>query len=460
MTSVSHDQSTLLGRAWIIALLVALAGCNQQREALPEETAESRDAAAVSVTAAPVTFRAVQRYVGLVGTLYGYEEITLKAKVAGRVRKISRDMADRVKSGELLLDIDPTDYQLNVRQAQKSLLVELAKLGLTELPGPKADITHIPTVLQAQLKCDNARVRLERAEKLLARKAGTEEDLSDKTSEFRVAKAEYDNQVMVARAGIAAIQVKQEALAIAQQQLEDTRIKVPVPSQPVPDQHDGGMYAIVSRSVSEGSYVMPGDQLFKLVIEHPLKFRGRVPERRTGEVRLGQRAQIYASAYPEPFIGEVTRINPSVDPATRTFDVEILVPNKQGQLKPGAFAKTAILTELDQHAATVPLEAIVHVAGVTKIFLVVNGHAKEMPVRLGMQETEWVELSSPKLPEPAQVVTSGQTVIADGTALAVRAVASEPSAPVATETETKSQEPSPAPAESESAGVARREAGP
>src|SRR5437870_668205 len=122
----------IICRAVLLGLAaLAVAGCNNSREKLPPEAAGSHaDAGAVTVTVSPVSFQPVQRIVGVVGTLHGYEEISLGAKVAGRVRKIAHDMADRVKPGELLLEIDPTDYQLNVRQAQRSLQVELAKLGL------------------------------------------------------------------------------------------------------------------------------------------------------------------------------------------------------------------------------------------------------------------------------------------------------------------------------------------
>ena len=135
---------------------------------------------------------------------------------------------------------------------------------------------------------------MERAKTLLDKKAGAEEDYSEKLSEFRVAQAEYDNQVLVAKAGIAAIQVKQEALAIARQQLQDTVIRAPEPSQAIPGLERELSYAITSRAVAEGSYVMAGTEVFKLVIESPLKFRGRVPERKAGEVLLGQKAQVYA----------------------------------------------------------------------------------------------------------------------------------------------------------------------
>jgi RND family efflux transporter MFP subunit len=237
-----------------------------------------------------------------------------------------------------------------------------------------------------------------------------------------VTQAEYDNQLLIAQTAIASIHVKQEALSIALQQLHDTLIKVPEPSQPIPGFESGATYAVSGRLVSEGTYVSVGEALVKLVIERPLKFRGLVPERKSSEVRVGQKAGVVTAAYPEPFMGQVTRINPAIDPKTRTFEIEILLPNKQGELKPGGFAKAGILTAVDEHAATVPLESLVQFAGVAKIFLVEDGKAREVQVTLGVQSTDWVEIASPKIPEGSQVVTSGQTVIANGTAVAVREV--------------------------------------
>ncbi len=413
----------------LLAAALLLPGCSHgEREQLPPDTSTARDASAVQVTVEPVTFRPVQRFVGLVGTLYGYEEMAIGSKVGGRVKRIAHDVSDRIKPGEVLLEINPTDYQLAVRQSQKELQVELAKLGLTQMPGPKTDVTKIPTVVQAQLRRDNAATRLERTKTLVAKRAAPEEELTEKMSDFRVANAEYDNQVLLAKAGIAAILAKHEAVSIAEQKLKDTVVTVPAPSQPIPGGDANVEYAITGRTAAEGEYVMEGTELFKLVIENPLKFRGRVPERRIGEVRLGQKAKVIAAAYTEMFDGEVSRINPAIDPKTRAFEVEILVPNPDGRLKPGGFAKTGILTTLDQQAPTVPLEALVHFAGVSKIFLVEDGKAKEVQVTIGMQEDKWVEIATPKLPAGAQVVTSGQTAIADGTSVAVRVVAGENSA--------------------------------
>ena len=94
-------------------------------------------------------------------------------------------------------------------------------------------------------------------------------------------------------------------------------IHVPQPSQPVPGSEKQVTYAVTARPIAEGSYVMAGTELFKLVIDRPLKFRGRVPERRSGDVQVGQKALVFVSAFADSFPGEVTRINPWIDLQTR-----------------------------------------------------------------------------------------------------------------------------------------------
>ena len=105
---------------------------------------------------------------------------------------------------------------------------------------------------------------------------------------------------------------------------------------------------------------------------------------------------------------------------TRAFEVEIEVPNGEGALKSGGFAKAAIQTRLDAEAVTVPLKAIATFAGITKLFLIEDGKAKEVQVTLGIQDVDWVEIRTPGMPKGATVVTSGQSALADGTPVTIR----------------------------------------
>jgi RND family efflux transporter MFP subunit len=113
-------------------------------------------------------------------------------------------------------------------------------------------------------------------------------------------------------------------------------------------------------------------------------------------------------------------MNPTVDRTNRTFQIEVLVPNAERRLKPGNFAKAAIMTHQDSNAITVPTEALVAFAGVSKVFVVQEGKAHAVEVRLGERGDGWLEVLG-DLTEGASVVTSGQTQLAEGTTVRVRA---------------------------------------
>ena len=208
----------------------AVASLNRHdKEALPAETGTTARAAdAVVVTAEAVRYQPVQRRVEAVGTLYGYEEVSIAAKMDGRVRRIHHDVSDRVKPGDLLVEFDPTDYELLLRQAEKALRVDLVKLGVEELSGG-FDLDRLPSVTQARERMNNARLRLDRARALARASAATTEDVSDKTADFRAADAEYHSQILQARSLVATVEMRRDALAIARQQLADMAIKAPPP---------------------------------------------------------------------------------------------------------------------------------------------------------------------------------------------------------------------------------------
>jgi RND family efflux transporter MFP subunit len=390
-------------------------------EALPSETTtEQAPAGAVAVTLQSVALRPVQRTIETVGTLHPFEQVIECAKVEGRVRRIVHDVGDRVKPGDLLLEVDPTDFELSVRQAQRALEVEQAKLGLAEVPTGEFDVSQLPIVVEAGVKATRAKERLDRVRALVDRSAMSKDELGNATSDARSLDAEHQNQILMARSGLAMVQMKQEALAIVTQQLRDTRIVAPRPSTNDPNAVGDMTYAVTSRSAAEGSFVRIGTEVFKLVIDRILKLKVPVPDRYVAEVKEGQKVTVKTAAFDKSFEGTVTRINPSVDLTTRTFEVEIQVPNPDGVLKSGSFAKAAIITRMDPETQTVPLDAVVRFAGITKVFLQDGDHARELQVTPGVTTSDWIEITSPKLPVGAQVVTSGQSLLSDGLPIFVR----------------------------------------
>ncbi len=156
----------------------------------------------------------------------------------------------------------------------------------------------------------------------------------------------------------------------------------PMPSTRAKKQEIPIVYALTRRQVSEGQWIREGDPIMDVIVEDPLRLWANVPERYTTDDRGGPaRAGPRRVERDRQFPGKVSRINPSVDPISRTFQVESTIPNPKRLLRPGGFAKAPIITKTDADATIVPLEAVVKFAGVTKVFLVEGKKAAVHPRR-------------------------------------------------------------------------------
>jgi multidrug efflux pump subunit AcrA (membrane-fusion protein) len=353
----------------------------------------------VPVTLAPARVEPLERTVDLVGSLYGDEEATISAKVPGRVKQILADVGDRVSAGAPLAQIDRTDYELAIRQREMALAEALAELNLTELPPADFDVEKVATVERARSQAANAKAKLERARKLFEQKPPliSEQDFADLETAHEVAQQDHEVAKLNARSQLALARTRQCELLGAQQRLEDTTIRAPaagdVEASAVASTYPAdGRYAVAQRNVSVGEYVREGDAMFRLVADNPIKFRGGVPERFVNDLRVSQPVTIRIEGSTDAFVGRVSRINPAIDPQSRTFQIEALVGNDRQLLRPGAFARASVRVGEDAAVTFVPHRAIVSFAGIDKVFTVSDGKAVEHVVRPGPRRDDYVAI--------------------------------------------------------------------
>lgn len=423
------------------ALAAGLAGCGHG-PAPSEGASKPAEPRPVPVTVAPLEHRTIERTVDAIGTLRGWEQVTVGSKRSGRVIKVHHDMGDRIEPGDPLVELEPIDARLAIEEAESRYLGALVKLGVTrkqaedsvriygiteDLLNSRATdeaIARAPAVIEKKIARDKAQQNLARQRTLTQRGAGTAQELEDAENEFRTAVATHENAILTARTVIADAYAAHIALNKAEQSLKDMTVRVPEPQLPPPSSSSGGKvrYAMTRRQVSEGQILKEGEAVAELVIEDPLRLWSRVPEINVDSVRVGQLVRVSTRAHPDmSFEGRVARISPSVDPASRTFQVETVIPNKRGLLRPGGLARASIVIDAEAKAAVVPIEAIVHFAGVTKIFLVDQGKARAIgDIKTGVEGRGWIEVISKQLPPAAEVVTSGQSHLADGSSVVVR----------------------------------------
>ncbi len=404
------------------------------------EKTPASEPAAVPVTVGAIVPRKVQRSVQVVGTFSGYDEVTVMAEVSGRVGKVFREVGDVVRPGDVLLEIDPIDYELVVEETRRALELEATRIGLP-IPSEEDfkpekilavlrsgfDINKLPTVLRAKEQEDNAKSRMERAKQLRDKRSLSEEEYEQRATDYQVALTSRIQAQMDAQSVVAGIKHRLVLLRIAERKLKYTKVVVPTPTRREGMPADPE-YAVVERKVTEGEMVKdsPGSSsaAFQLVMDKVLKMISAVPERYVGQVKVGQRAEIRVEAYPDRvFPGLVTRVNPMVDRISRTFEVEVRVDNAKRDLKAGGFGKVDVLTHEDPQAWAVPLESVVTFVGSTKVFVLRDGKAHAVLVTPGLQGQGWLEVvraNSPELRLDDKVITSGVEKLAEGVPVRVK----------------------------------------
>lgn len=431
-------QRLILGLLLVIATGAGLTAWQFRGRFAAEKNAAEQTASgprAITVTTAQAVARPVKRTIEIVGTLKGFEEVNLGAKVEGRVKHIHHEVGEEVAPGEPLVDLDDTDYKLALSEAQRALDMELAKLGLTEMPrGSKVDLARVPAVARAKNVEENSRQIMDRARRMSVGRVIGNEELEKAQTEARVALSNREQAELEAYAILATARLRQAQVDTAKQRLQDCKVIAPLPSPsrlpPGIQDPQSVRYIVAKRETAEGEMIraMPATTLFQLVIDQPLKLLATVPERFLSEVKAGQSVSLNVEAYPgTEFKGTVARINPTVDRGNRTFSIEVSVPNTSRRLRPGSFVKAKVLTRQEDQALTVPEEAVVRFAGVIKVYVVENDQARIVPVRLGEvvdvvegdRPRRWIEVTGPIKPG-ARVVTSGQSMLADQTPVQIR----------------------------------------
>lgn len=141
-----------------------------------------------------------------------------------------------------------------------------------------------------------------------------------------------------------------------------------------------------------------------------------ISEKYFPSIRYGMEVSLAFDMYPgENFTGKVVRISPTIDPQSRSFELEIAVNNPQEKLRPGMFGRVTIGLSTDK-ALVLPAEAVLKMQGSNNryLFKAENGVAKRVEVELGQRFDDKVEVISNELKAGDKIVIEGQQRLLDG----------------------------------------------
>lgn len=354
-------------------------------------------------------------------TLVSPAPVEVSAEVPGLLVGLPLDEGDEAKSGEALAALDDS-----VPSAQVSVARARVKEAEAGVQGAEAGIEQARTqVLQAQARIreteasrDLAKAVFDRKKELLDRRAVAPQVFDDARERLAMAEAALESAkaaVEAARAGEtaarSALLSMQASLLSATATLKEAEVRL---EKYTIDSPASGL--VTHRFVEPGEMVAAGAPLLRIQTIDPLRAEVYVPERIASRVTRGMPAAIEVQE--ETLPGVVFRIQPAVDPSTRTVKVEVDVPNPDRMIRVGSFARVTFTIDRREGVLAVPVEAVQQEpSGSAHVFVVETGDEGAVAVRrevaVGLQAKGWVELLNGVEEEDA-VVVRGLSTLSDG----------------------------------------------
>jgi RND family efflux transporter MFP subunit len=394
--------------AGVAVVGLAALGCSGKADSRRPEDAPRR------VQVVKAEKRKIPRTVVAVGTLAAEDRAELGFKVPGRLARWDVDLGSRVGAQSVLAELDARDYELRRDRAQAALEQARARLGLPVAgDSDELDPHEVGIVRQAKARLEQATVSLNRSRELRDQGilAQSEYDASD--AAFKVAQSLYNDALEEVNNRRGILAERRSDLALADQQLVDTRLVAPFAG------------AVQQRRANLGEYLAAGAPVLTLVKLTPLRLRLDVPEREALSIRTGQDVAVRTEGALDAWPGRIVRLSPAIDEASRSLIVEAEVDNSKGLLRPGSFARAEIQTESGGDSLVIPQSSLVLFAGIEKVVTVKEGKALERPVTTGRRTGDQVEILSGLEDGDAVVLkpgnlTTGAPVEIDGAVAAAR----------------------------------------
>lgn len=372
-------------------LAILFCGCGSSREEMhvEEKAAKSEEPGkrnssevvltveaqkSVGITDREVRPESVSETIPATGQLMLNEDQTwmLGALVAGRVVSMSAKVGDRVNQGDVLARI----HSHEVHDARAALKTAQTELERTESAEAYA-----------------RRIR-DRARRLLEVKAGSQQDLETAETQLRNAEsAVLSAKVNVDKERTHIVEFlevpTEEHLEIGHQEKgadPDDYVPVKAPASGL----------VIERKATPGTVVAAGNEIFRISSTASLWMIANVNESDLGRLRAGQSVRVFVRAFPErPFEGRILRLGEQLDPATRTLQVRVLVPNPGNVLKPEMYATAEIARAASREALFVPEEAAQDLNGARVVFVRTGADRFEVrPIQVSRARDQRLEVTA------------------------------------------------------------------
>ena len=328
------------------------------------------------------------------GTVRARTSAVISSKVMGYVRQVHVVAGDRVREGQLLVELDARDLDAAYRQAQ-------AAEAETRSTVPEAD----NAVAGAQASLNLAQATYKRMKDLFDKDSISPQEFDEATARLKL--AETAHQMAAARRAQLDSRIAQAVQAVASAGVMRSYAQLAAPFAGT----------VTAKSVDPGALAAPGAPLLTIERDGAFRLEATVEESKLPLIRTGQPVPVALDGIGHAIEGRVSEIVPAIDAASRSFIVKIDLP-AIAQLRSGLFGRASFAFGTRQ-VLSVPAAAVTERGQLASVFIADGGRARSRFVTMGQHAQDSVEILSGLNPGE-QVIFPAPPSLLDGAPVEVR----------------------------------------
>jgi len=389
------------GAAWAVCACVvcglAASGCGAQGGSASEAASEATAVQRVPVVLTPAQTRAFEERVVVQGNVQAKNTALVAPRLPGVLTNLFVDEGDMVVANETaLFQTDKVMYEEALKASEQDLAMARCQQREAEinLDRMKADF-------------EKAEIDYERFKRLREKDAVTLNAMEMQESRYKQTKAGLEYARSTVDLAKEQVRKAEAGLAIAKKTLSDSLEYAPISGR------------VSYKMKEEGEFQGAGEPVFKIDDLSVLEVSAFVPGSVFPRVTVGEtpiRVSVYGIDAGELVLSYKS---PTIMPQLRTFEVRALIEDPPDGVVPGAIAEIALLLNRFQGVG-VPSRAIQERGGKPVVFVVENETAHEVAVETGIETDGWTEVRAEAIADGTPVVSMGQFLVEDGTAVAVQ----------------------------------------
>jgi multidrug efflux pump subunit AcrA (membrane-fusion protein) len=393
-----------------LAATVALSACGKK---------PAMEAPPLSVDASPAARQNIATYITLDGQIAPLNQSTLAFQQSGTITKINVNIGDMVRKGQLLATIDPSTLQAQLSQAQAQASQASASAQGAVVGYPVQTQTNSAAVQTAKASLQNAQLVYNQNKQLYKQGYVSETQLQQSQANYVQAQQTYDNAVVglrnnaVSYQNVKAQQASAQA-ASAQAHVLSTQLSQTYLYSP----YDA---VVANRLLDPGAYASPSQPVLQVARIDRVWINVNVPDEYLSYVHSGNTVTFTSSSLPgRRFTGPIETVNAVPTSGTLSYLARLELQNPGYALRGGMLVTVRVTKQKAANAIVVPRGAVAQApAGGSVVYIVSNGKAQAVPVRVGVETDTLSQVISPQIQQGTMVITTRPDALKDGSAVAV-----------------------------------------